>query len=85
MSIPSTSASWRAIRSCVRWSSGISVLHGSHHEAQTFSTTTLPAWSASEPVASEPSTGSALTGASTRSPRASRSSSEVSGPFEATP
>ena len=85
MSIPSTVPPRGAIRSCVRWSSGISDTQGGHHEAQKLRTTTLPAWSDSEPVSSDPRTGSSLTGASTRSPSASRSSSDVSGPLEATP
>ena len=83
--MPSTMPPRGAIRSCVRWSSGISDTHGGHHDAQTFSTTTLPLWSASDPVPSAPSLGRSWTGASTRSPAARRSSIEVSGPFDATP
>ena len=42
VSTPSTSRPAARIFSCVRSSSGSSVSHGAHHEAQKFSTTTLP-------------------------------------------
>ena len=82
---PSTRPPRDAIFSCVRWSSGISDWHGAHHDAHAFSTTTLPAWSATEPVPSAPSRGRSFTGASTRLPSRSAESSEVSGPTDATP
>ena len=83
--MPSTRPSWAAIRLWVRSSSGISDRQGGHHDAHRFRTTTLPWWSASEPVPSPPSSRSSLMGASTRSPLEIDSSIEVSGPVETTP
>ena len=70
---------------CVRSSTGASALHGVHHEAQKFSTTTFPRSPATDCVPSPPSTGSVLLGAGGNVPAATACSIESSVERETSP
>ena len=69
----------------VRSRIGASAWQGTHHEAQKFSTTTLPRRAATDCVASDPSTGSDALGAGGKSPRATACSIESSSAFAMSP
>ena len=72
---------------CARSSTGASFSHGPHHEAQKFSTTTLPRSWASEPPPWPSSTGSVTPapGAAGRCPLRTAESSDVSSRRATTP
>src|SRR3954468_20149985 len=84
-STPTTVPPWELSLRCQRSSTGASPRHGPHHEAQKFSTTTLPLYEESGTLPPPSSFGSDSTGAAGRVPAASLVSIDVSSRFEATP